>query len=162
MYSIHKIMWLRDYQPDIYAPMYKWISLPDYIVFKLTGESSISSYSHARCTMVFDVHTKTWSSDPVRRPGISTDILPSVANSGVIAMKFCQIIATLTGLPAGTPVVLGGHRSCSGGSCPGINPGRRGWLIRPTGEGLAAVTASSHLPASLAKPIVMPVIPLRA
>ncbi|MDY0095854.1 MAG: FGGY-family carbohydrate kinase [Candidatus Vecturithrix sp.] len=150
MYSIHKIMWLRDYQPDIYASMYKWICLPDYIVFKLTGEL-ISSYSHASRTMVFDVHTKTWSSDLCEAAEISTDIFPSVANSGVIAGEILPDIATLTGLPAGTPVVLGGHDHACVAVALGLTRADEVVDSTGTGEGLAAVTASSHLPASLAK-----------
>ncbi|GAK55795.1 carbohydrate kinase, FGGY [Candidatus Vecturithrix granuli] len=149
MYSIHKIMWLRDQQPEIYASMYKWICLPDYIVFKLTGEL-ISSYSHASRTMVFDVHTKAWSSELCEEAGISTDIFPKVTNSGVIAGEILPDIATLTGLPVGTPVVLGAHDHACVAVALGLTQADEVVDSTGTGEGLAAVTASPHLPASLA------------
>lgn len=149
MYSIHKIMWLRDQQPDIYASMYKWICLPDYLVFKLTGEL-ISSYSHASRTMVFDVHTKEWSSELCEAAGISPDIFPKVTNSGVVAGEILPDIAALSGLPAGTPVVLGGHDHACVAVALGLTQTDEIVDSTGTGEGLAAVTASPHLPASLA------------
>ncbi len=85
-----------------------------------------------------------------------------VAKPGVIAGEILPDIATLTGLPAGTPVVLGGHDHACAALALGLTRADEVVDSTGTGEGLAAVTASSHLPASLAKPIVMPVIPLRA
>ena len=57
IYSINKIMWLKENEPDIFKKIFKWLCIPDYIAFKLTGEMKMD-YSIASRTMAFDISKK--------------------------------------------------------------------------------------------------------
>lgn len=149
MYSIHRIMWLRDQDPDIYQSMYKWICLPDYIVFKLTGEI-LTNYSIASRTMAFDVHRMVWSEELCEAANIDPTIFPEVTHSGVVAGGVSAKASEITGLPSGTLVVLGGHDHACATVALGLSQGDEIVDSTGTGEGLAAVSDSARLPKALA------------
>jgi len=43
IFSVPKIMWIKENAPEAYIRTMEWLSMTDYIIFKLTGEI-ISSY----------------------------------------------------------------------------------------------------------------------
>ena len=59
-YSIEKLMWIRDREPEIYANTYKMLLAKDYIICRLTGEF-VTDYSEASGTDAFDLHKMEWS-----------------------------------------------------------------------------------------------------
>ena len=145
MYSMHRIMWLREHYPEIYYSMYKWICLPDYIVFKLTGEF-MTSYSIASRTMAFDVHKKAWSVELCETANIAPTIFPDVTLSGVVAGGVSAKASKITGLQPGTPVVLGGHDHACVAVALGLSQSDEIVDSTGTGEGIVAVSDSSRLP----------------
>ncbi len=38
-FGVNKWLWIRDNEPDIAARMAKWLSVPDYVLWRLTGEA---------------------------------------------------------------------------------------------------------------------------
>ena len=60
MYSISKLMWLRENRPEIYGKAAYVFLMEDYVVYHLTGVRQID-YSLATRTMAFDITSLTWS-----------------------------------------------------------------------------------------------------
>ena len=62
MYSISKIMWLKDEMPQEYAKCKKILLGEDFIVYTLSGKRQID-YSLAARTGAFDIKNKCWSKE---------------------------------------------------------------------------------------------------
>jgi len=108
MYSINRIMWLKENESSAYRKMRKWLNLEDYIIFKLTGNFA-TDFSIASRTMGFDVMKRCWSEEVFRAANIDIQIMPAVYPSGTIVGKVSRQTANISGLAEGTPVVTGGH-----------------------------------------------------
>jgi xylulokinase len=108
IYSACKIQWLRENYPAAFSRGRAWLSLADWITFRLTGQIS-TSYSQASRSMLFDLRTRTWSMDLLEIMGLQQSILPPPMPSGEIVGRVNHSAAQETGLPPGTPVATGGH-----------------------------------------------------
>lgn len=106
-YGIQKLMWVRDNEPEIYEQTYKALNAKDYIVFKLTNKF-YTEPSDANSFACFDLHTLNWSERLLEYANIPMHKLPEIKPSTFVAGGVTEEAARLTGLAAGTPVVLGG------------------------------------------------------
>ncbi len=62
MYSIPKLMWIRENMREIYEKTDKILLFQDYIIYMLTKNRQID-YSLAARTMGFDIRKRTWSEE---------------------------------------------------------------------------------------------------
>ncbi|MGM9522419.1 MAG: xylulokinase [Oscillospiraceae bacterium] len=106
-YGVQKLMWVRDNEPEIYANTYKVLNAKDYITFKLTG-AFCTDYSDANSMACFDINTFKWSDRLISYAGIDGDKLPDAMPSTHVAGGVTEEASRLTGLAAGTPIVVGG------------------------------------------------------
>ena len=74
MPPVHKILWLRDFRPDVFARMAKYVSFQDFVVWRLTGHP-VMDYSIASRTMLFDASRKVWIDEILRGMGIDESYL---------------------------------------------------------------------------------------
>lgn len=124
IFSVPKIMWIKENVPEAYIRTVKWLGITDYIIFKLTGEI-ISNYSIASRTMALDVTRKIWSEELLDAAGIDSNLFPNLKASGVVVGKVNENAAKETGLLSGTLVVNGGHDHFCGSLASGILLGNR-------------------------------------
>lgn len=123
-YGIHKLMWIRDNEPDIYEQTYKMLNAKDYIVFRLTG-TFCTDYSDGNSCGFFDLTKLCWSEELLSYAGISEDKLPNLKPSTFVAGTVTGEAARLTGLMEGTPVVIGsGDGVATNVGAGSITPGR--------------------------------------
>jgi xylulokinase len=108
MYTVNKIMWLRENRPDVWLKTKKFLCFEDYVIYRLSGEVA-TDYSIASRTMMFNVTRKRWSEEILDAADISTDLLPDAYPSGTKVGEVCSGSAEETGLPKGMAVVTGGH-----------------------------------------------------
>lgn len=107
-FGVIKWLWFYQNEPQRARRMVRWLSLPDYILWLLTGEQ-LTDYSIASRTLLFDQRRLDWSQDLLAAAGLRSDQLPPVAAAGTLAGRLTAGAARQTGLPAGLPCVLGGH-----------------------------------------------------
>jgi xylulokinase len=107
-FGVNKFLWIREAYPDLASKMACWLSVPDYILLCLTGAKA-TDYTIASRTMLFDQRRLAWSEKMLRLAGLRTDQLPEVYPSGTLVGYVTEQAAAETGLPAGTPCLLGGH-----------------------------------------------------
>ena len=81
MYSINKIMWMRENCPEAWAKAWKFLCIEDFVIFKLSGSATID-YSLAARTMCFDVRRKRWSREILSRADIDPPCFPSRGRLG--------------------------------------------------------------------------------
>jgi xylulokinase len=61
MYTVNKILWLKDICPEVFEKTWKFCCVEDYIIYRLTEDQPVIDYSLAARTMLFDVVKKEWS-----------------------------------------------------------------------------------------------------
>ncbi len=88
--------------------MAKWLSVPDYLFFRLTGEQ-VTDRTIASRTLLLDQQRLDWSPALLNLVGLDPGQLPPVRPSGTPAGQVSAAAAAETGLPVGTACVLGGH-----------------------------------------------------
>ncbi len=122
-FGLMKILWLFENFPDIRKKMKYWMSVPDYILFRMTGEN-FTDFTQASRTLLFDQSKKTWSHPMLQIADLDTSMLPEIVPSGTVIGATLKSIADVTGLPAGTPCSVGGHdHLCGAFASGGIKPG---------------------------------------
>ncbi|HLV08604.1 MAG TPA: FGGY-family carbohydrate kinase, partial [Halanaerobiales bacterium] len=143
-YSVEKIMWIMDNQPEIYEKTYKFIHAKDYIVNKLTGEF-VTDYSDASGMNLYDINKKQWSPEIISAIGLDKDKLPEVRSSFDVIGKVSKVVAEEVGLKAETPVVLGS----GDGAAAGV-----GAAVVKEGSAYNYIGSSSWIALATEKPIL--------
>ncbi|HEX9923273.1 MAG TPA: xylulokinase [Anaerolineae bacterium] len=145
-YSLHKILWLRDHQPDIYRDTYKFVHAKDAMVARLTG-AFVTDPSDASGMNLYDLEQGNWSESILDAVGLDPARLPDVRLSIDVVGEVRPAVADEVGLAAGTPVVIGG----GDGACAAAGAG-------VVGEGTAYnyVGSSSWIALATAKPLLDP------
>ena len=111
-YSVFKIMWYRDNEPEMFSRTRVVLGSKDWINFRLTGAVR-TDYSYASGCGAWDLKGWRYSDDLLRATGLSASLMPPVVAS-------TEIIGTLTpeasaglGLPESVEVACGGvDNSC--------------------------------------------------
>jgi len=106
-YTAPKLLWLRNHQPELYARTRKVLQAKDYVAFKLTGVYA-TDYSDASGTILFDLSARRWADDILAALGLDPNLMPPALPSATVIGSVTREAADLTGLCAGTPVVIGG------------------------------------------------------
>lgn len=106
-YSIEKLMWIKNNEPEVFKKVYKMLQAKDYIIYKLTGRF-VTDYSDASGTNAFDLNSFQWNKKILSNAGIPEDMLPELYPSTEIIGEIDEQVSEECGLPVGTKVVLGG------------------------------------------------------
>ena len=111
-YSLTKLMWIRDHQPELYAAADRFLLWGSLIGFML-GAEPVADYSLANRTLLFDLARQDWSHELMAWGGIEAGKLPITAPSGAVIGQVSRQAAEELGLPAGIPIVAGAHDQCA-------------------------------------------------
>jgi xylulokinase len=103
-----RLLWMAEHEPDILARTDKWLLIEDFLNFMLCGRKA-TDYTMASCTLLFDQRKLDWSEEMLGLAGIDRRLLCDAYPSGTLLGEVSPTAAAATGLPVGTPVVLGGH-----------------------------------------------------
>jgi xylulokinase len=117
-YTLSKVLWIKDNQPDVYRHVHKVLQPKDYAAFLLTGVLA-TDYSDASGTQAFDLQGRRWAGDALHALGLAPDLFPDVYPSTAVIGTVTGDAAAATGLLPGTPVVVGG----GDGACATVGAG---------------------------------------
>jgi len=106
-YSLTKVMWVRDTEPDVFARARHVVNAKDFVVHRLTG-ALVTDPSDASSTNAYDQSAGAWSAELIDAAGLDAALFPEVVPSTTVVGTVTADAAAATGLRAGTPVVLGG------------------------------------------------------
>jgi xylulokinase len=122
-YSIEKLMWVKDHQPEIYAKTYKMLNAKDYIILRMTGRF-LTEYSDASGTNAFNLGESKWSEKIIAAAGIDGSLLPEAVPSTTVAGSLSEKTAAECGLLPGVKVVMGGGDGlCASVGAGSVKPG---------------------------------------
>ncbi len=144
--SAAKFLWIQGHQPEIYAATHLFLQAKDYAAFLLTGVYA-TDYSDASNTNLFDLEMRAWAVEMVEAVGLDPAKLPPIYPSTAVIGCVTPEAAALTGLQAGTPVVIGG----GDGACATVGAG----AIRP-GEAYTYIGSSAWLAVTAERPLFDP------
>ncbi len=145
-YSLLKMLWLRDNQPDVYKATYKFVHAKDAIVARLTG-AFVTDPSDASGMNLYDLDSGQWSARIIDAAKIDAGQLPDIRLSTDVVGHVLPAVADEVGVAAGTPVVIGG----GDGSCAAAGAG----VVRE-GTAFNYIGSSSWIALATAKPIYDP------
>ncbi|MCL4188067.1 MAG: hypothetical protein KJZ85_10690 [Rhodobacteraceae bacterium] len=106
--TLFRLQWMADHHPEIMARTRKWVLMGDFINFRLCGELA-TDLSMAACTLLYDPAAGRWHEGIAAAAGVDTRLMCTPRPAGTVLGRVTAAAAAATGLPAGTPVILGGH-----------------------------------------------------
>lgn len=111
MLPLCKLIWQREEQPDVFAKVRYWVSIKDYIIFKLTGEWLLD-YSMAAATGLYDHPNKSWNNLALDMAGINHRQLSALVSPDCRLPALLPRIQKQTGLPSSAALYIGSSDGC--------------------------------------------------
>lgn len=148
IFGVNKLLWLRQHMPEVFERIHRWLSIEDFVLWKLSGNFA-TDYSIASRTMLFDQQTLTWSESLLEQAALPAEWFPSAWPSGTPIGTIQREVAEQTGLPQQTIVTTGGHDHLCGALATGVT--RPGHLLASLGTAgvLLAISDVFHPSAGL-------------
>lgn len=143
MYSLPKIMWLKNNKPEPYADAKRILLIEDFIVYMLTGVAQID-YSLAARTLGFDIRNKCWSNEIFDASGIDVSLMSVPVKTGSIAGKIKKEVADKLGIPENIKIASGCHDQIA--SALGSGVFETGMAADGTGTVECVVPMFDHIP----------------
>ena len=128
MSPLCKIIWLKNNSPEIFASAFKFISIKEFIWYRLFNEYQVD-YSVACGTGLFNIEKLEWNNASLKLSGITGDQLSEPVSTKYVRNDINSSSASLLGISPGTPFCIGASDGCL------ANAGS--FAIEP---GLAAIT----------------------
>lgn len=111
MTPLCKIQWIRENEKTIFANTSRFISIKEYIWFKLFGEYEVD-YSIASATGLFNIEDLIWNDLSLDVTGITTGQLSTPVNADHVRRCHDQERCRELGLNTGTPFYIGASDGC--------------------------------------------------
>ena len=108
MYPVLKILWLKQHCSGMFGEIDRFLGVTDFLLARL-GLPPYIDHSLISRWLLFDVRRVCWSDEILSLVGLTLERLPIPVPAGTIAGKLSAEAAAKIGVPAGTPVVVGGH-----------------------------------------------------
>lgn len=118
-FTITKLLWMRDNEPDLYRRITMVLLPKDYVRYKMTGSFAMD-ISDASGTLMLDVAHRTWSTEICNAVGIPLNWLPSICESNDIVGYLSKEAGFILGLPSGVPIVAGAGDQAAGALGMGV------------------------------------------
>lgn len=124
IFSLPKLLWLREHEPLRFQSGRHWLCVEDYVIWRSTGTLATDRTIASR-TLAFDQASGTWSSRMLEVAELDVGRFPPVFPSGTEVGRVTPQAADETGLAIDTPVCTGGHDHLCGAFAAGvITPGQ--------------------------------------
>lgn len=123
-YVTPKLLWLKRYEPEIFAATHMFLTSTGFIVHRLTGNFSCD-YSQGYGYHLFDMRRGRWDETAAEFLGVPLDKMPPFYQACQVVGQVTEDAARTTGLMAGIPVIAGGVDAAVGTLGAGaVSPGQ--------------------------------------
>lgn len=151
VFSGSKMTWIRENCPELYSKVHKFLNIPEYIIYLMTG-NFCSDYTYASRTGLMDIRKKVWDPDMLRLYQVEEEKLCRLIEPGQIAGTVGAEFASLSGLKDGIPVIhSGGDQQCA---AVGQNVVREGCVSVVLGTGGFLIAACDQVPENLNRDVI--------
>ncbi|HHU13843.1 MAG: xylulokinase [Kiritimatiellae bacterium] len=142
-WTLPQMLWLRNNEPRTLKQTRHISFVKDYIRYLLTGEMACDSIE-AQGTLFWDMRKACWSEALCELAGIPLKALPRIGDPTDLAGHITAQAAADTGLPVGTPVIMGASDSAVEDYAAGaIEPGQCVLKLATAGN-VNVMTAKAH------------------
>jgi xylulokinase len=107
MYSLLKVLWFQENEPDLFARTWKWLGWEELFFHRLGLEPVIDPTLAARI-LAMDLSQRQWSTYILDRIGLDMGLLPKIVPSATVVGEVPAAIAKELGLPRRVYVATGG------------------------------------------------------
>lgn len=118
-FTLPKILWVKQYEPEIFAKAKVFLLPKDYVRFAMTGQIHMD-YSDAAGTLLLDIAAKKWSEELCELLDIPVSLCPPLVESSDFVGTVTKEFAEKTGLSEKTKVFAGGADNACGAIGAGI------------------------------------------
>lgn len=106
-FTLPKLLWVREHEPDIYAAIRHVLLPKDYIRYLLSGEFATDA-ADASGTVLLDLKARRWSHELLEQLDIPSSWFPAIYEGPQPTGRVHSAAAASVGLKEGTLVVAGG------------------------------------------------------
>ena len=122
-YTILKLMWMKEHQPELFHQIHKILGSKDYINYKFTG-TICTDPSYASGFGVFNLEKWDYENRFFEAAGIDRKIFPEIRPTDSIIGYVTKAAAEESGLLEGTPVACGAvDNTCMSLGATGLSQG---------------------------------------
>lgn len=142
LYTVCKIMWYRDHEPEMFKKIYRVIGTKDFINYRLTGRM-VTDYSYASGSGVYDLMDWDYSASLLQAADLPRAIFPDIVAATDVIGTLTPEAAEHLHLPRTVQVVAGGvDNSCM---ALGARAYKEGRVYNALGSS-SWIAVSSHKP----------------
>lgn len=109
MSAFCKLLWWRQHHPELIRSAYKFLSIKEFVIHKLSGEYVVD-YSIASASGMFNIYTLDWHIEVLRQTGVEEEQLSKPVNA-TYRCAVLQEIQKKYSLPD-IPLVMGASDGC--------------------------------------------------
>lgn len=151
VFSASKMTWIRESRPEIYKKTYKFLVIPDYLIYLMTGELH-TDYTYGSRTLLMNIYKPQWDEELLDIFQVDREKLCDLIVPGSICGKITKEFAELTGCPEGIPVITAGGDQQCGAIGQGVV--EKGILSATAGTGGFLITATDEVPKHLESDVI--------
>mgnify|MGYP000386124230 CR=1 FL=1 len=130
IFSLCKILWHRENEPEAWRRSARWLMLADYVAFRLCGVGA-TDLSLASRTLMLNLAGKRWDERTLGQAEIDSSLLAPLVPGGTAIGQITSDAAAETGLPTTAVVATGGHDHVCGALAAGVT--RPGQMLNSLG-----------------------------
>lgn len=133
MSPLCKLIWMKEKLPQVFNEAYKFISIKEYIFYKLFGKYVVD-HSIASATGLFDIHNLTWCTEALEAANITEEKLSTPVQVTYIEKGLTATGRQMLGVNADVAFIIGGNDGCLANlGCGAINNGDAALTIGTSG-----------------------------
>ncbi|MBI2425510.1 MAG: hypothetical protein HYV27_21975 [Candidatus Hydrogenedentes bacterium] len=118
-YSLTKLMWIRDRQPDLYRATHKFLHWGSFVPYMLGGEARVD-YSLVNRSLLFDVNREAWSERIFAHAALDPEKFAMPIPTGTVIGSVAPAMAHELHLPPETLLIAGAHDQCANALGAGV------------------------------------------
>ncbi|HHY43056.1 MAG TPA: carbohydrate kinase [Thermoanaerobacterales bacterium] len=135
MFSITKLLWLRNNEPDIFEKTAVFTTNQDYFLREFGADGYFTDISSASRDGLCDVDNHVWSKRVFDALGLDMSKHPKIVDSGQPVGRIPKSVAEKTGLAEGTLLCVGAHdQNCSTFGCGAVEGGTAAMVVGTFGS----------------------------
>lgn len=151
VYSGGKMAWLRENEPEVWRRTKKLVTVPDYLVYQMTGEYHTDATYGSR-SLLMDLRHRCWDDGLLSIFGVEEDMLCPLSEPGSVVGYVNAAFGAASGIRPGIPVIsAGGDQQCA---ALGLGVIASGDVSINLGTGAYLTETLDALPAELCSDVV--------
>lgn len=151
VFSASKMTWIRENRPEIYEKTYKFMVIPDYLIYLMTG-NLCTDYTYGSRSLLMNIHTHQLDPELLEIFRVEREKLCDLVEPGSICGVLTREVAEMTGCPEGIPVITAGGDQQCGAIGQGVV--KKGALSVTAGTGGFLIVATNEVPENLEQDVI--------